>query len=180
MNHFIGLLLFLSQTSAGSECGYPTGQFLRQVILTFIDTSGTEKDDTLKDIIHYKVYAREGREWIFHRNKCWQLIWGGDTARSWIIPDTVLVFVITDDPPCGKRQKEVLVAQKFYWLDKKGRYKEWEPDERLSGTTFKLSKEGDFYYMAYQGYCLSANKIGESFEVQFGGDTVGVFGKTLE
>ena len=174
------MLVILSQTSAGSECGYPTGQFLRQVILTYIDTSGTEKDDTLKNIVHYKVYAREGHEWVFHRNKCWQVIWEGDTARSWIIPDTVLVFVITDDPPCGKRQKEVLVAQKFYWLDKKGRYKEWEPDSGFAGKKFKLYRDGDFYYMAYHGYCLPANQMEGGFEVQFGGDTVGVFSKSQE
>jgi len=180
VSYLVSFLLLLSQKSGGSECGYPTGQFLRQAILTYIDTSGKERNDTLKDIIHYKVYAREGQEWVLHRNKCWQLIWKGDTARSWIVPDTVLVFVISDDPPCGKRQKEVLVAQKFYWRDKKGRYKEWEPDERFAGKKFKLYRDGDFYYMAYQGYCLPANQIGDGFEVQFGGDTVGVFTKTTE
>ncbi len=173
-------MLLVSQKTGGSECGYTTGQFLRQVILTYIDTSGTEKDDTIKNIVHYKVYAREGHEWVFHRNKCWQVIWQGDTARVWIIPDTVLVFAIPDDPPCGKRQKEFLVAQKFYWRDKKGRYTEWDPDERFAGKNFKLYKDGNFYYMAYNGYCLPANQLGDKFEVQFGGDTVGIFVKLKE
>lgn len=180
MIYLAGFTLLVSQISGGSECGYPKSQFLRQVILTYIDTSGTEKEDTLKQLVHYQIYARESREWVFHRNKCWQIIWQDDTAKAWIIPDTVLVFVLSDEPPCGKRQKESLAPEKFYWLDKKGRYAEWEPDERFAGKRFKLYRDGNFYYMAYQGYCLPANQVGNSFEVQFGGDTVGIFNKVLE
>ncbi|MEO0180200.1 MAG: hypothetical protein ABIM74_02750 [candidate division WOR-3 bacterium] len=180
MSWFLCFLLLISEKYGGSECGYPTGQFLKQVILTYIDTSGAERSDTLKEVVHYKVYAREGKQWIYRRAKCWQLIWQGDTARSWIIPDTVLVFVISDDPPCGKPQKEFLVAEKFYWMDRKGRYKEWEPDSGFSGKKFRLYKDGDFYYIAHRGYCLPANPIGDVFEVQFGGDTVGVFRKVAE
>ncbi len=155
--------------------------------VSYIDDSlGKEKTDTISNGKHYQIYASDAYDWILHNGKCYRLVWSDeskdDSCRAAILSDTVLIFVVSDDPPCGKvEQKSVLVPEKFYTLDRKGRYKEWEPQKPFAGTQFKLYKNGEFYYIAYRGYCMQANQLDDNkkeFEVRFGGDTVGVFIRT--
>jgi len=183
MSYFLLLAGLTAQMTGGSDCGFPTGRYLRQVAVSyiFLNDSGLaeEKTDTLKNGPHFQVYATSLGDWIRYDGKCYLLAWRNlektDTCHTTVLSDTVLTLVVSDDPPCGKVQKDFLVAEKFYWLNSKKKYVEWEPGADFKETKFKLYKESSFYYIAYRGYCWQANEVGDRFEVQFGGDTVGVF-----
>ncbi len=156
-------------------CGEPTGRWLRIKTVITRDTSGEERVDTsLRKSL--QVYTKDGFQWIKWGDNCWRLEHEDGDFKTTVLGDTVLVLAVDSLPPCGKLlKKKKMVAEKFYWANKFGQRKEWKPPEEFAKPFPVFEKEGS-YYIPYDGYCWLCVEVEKGvYEVQFPGDTVGVF-----
>ena len=156
-------------------CGEPTGRWLRVEALVTRDSAGEEVRDTS---FHKKlqIFAKDGFQWIRWGDNCWRLEREEGGFRAKVLGDTVLFLEVDPMPPCGKLlKKKRMVAQKFYWTNRFGQYKEWKPPEEFQKPFPVFEKDGS-YYIPYDGYCWLCVEVEKGvYEVQFPGDTVGVF-----